>query len=142
MIQPGVKCIYALLPLLYLGSMFPKLSLLSLYLRIFMDRSVRIWTFIAMGFVTACGLTFTLGGLFACQPVQFFWNRLLSGHCMNLNTFYRVNTPINIIVDVAILIIPMPALWKLQAPKKKKIGLTVVFMMGGLYVYFRVLGDD
>ena len=134
--------------------MFPKLSLLSLYLRIFVDRGVRIGTFVAMGFVVVFGLTFTLGGLFACHPVQYFCvsdfgchaviepstaknrysgNRLIpSGHCMSLNLFYRINTPFNIIVDIAILIIPVPALWKLQAPLRKKVGLTFVFSMGGL----------
>ena len=71
-IEPGAKCIYALLPLLYMGACFPKLSLLAMYLRvstqlrvllnfdvlnaniwtkIFVNRGVRIATFITMGFV-------------------------------------------------------------------------------------------
>ena len=33
-IEPGAKCIYALLPLLYMGACFPKLSLLAMYLRV------------------------------------------------------------------------------------------------------------
>lgn len=129
----GSKCIYSLLPLLYTGSMFPKLSLLFLYRRIFPSRAMRIATLITMCAVLAAGIAFTLVGLFACWPVPYFWDRSIpGGRCISLNTFYRTETPINILVDGAILLLPMPALWKLQAPRSRKVGLTIVFITGGL----------
>ena len=52
-ITPSSKIIYAQLPLLYLGAMFPKLSLLSTYLRIFPGQSMRITVYITLALVVS-----------------------------------------------------------------------------------------
>lgn len=40
----------------------------------------------------------------------------------------------NIVTDLAILIVPIPVLSKLQLPRKKKVGLILIFAAGSLYV--------
>ena len=72
-------------------------------------------------------------GMFACRPVESFWNPFLEGaSCINLGLFYRINTPIILALDVIALVIPWRPLWSLQASKAKKLGMICVFLTGGL----------
>jgi hypothetical protein len=41
---------------------------------------------------------------------------------------------LNIISDVAVLLLPQPQVWKLQMPLKRKIGVSIIMMLGVLYV--------
>ena len=39
---------------------------------------------------------------------------------------------INLIIDVIVIVLPMPSLWKLQMPWPKKIGICAMFGLGTL----------
>lgn len=42
----------------------------------------------------------------------------------------------NLILDLSVIILPMPMLWSLQMPFWKKMGITAMFSIGALYVLF------
>lgn len=87
---PTLKAIYAAEQLLYAGFTFPKLSMLFLYLRVFEARWSRIAAWVLIGITTACWIAFSLTAAFLCQPVSYYWDRLLpGGHCINIDTFWR-----------------------------------------------------
>lgn len=52
--------------------------------------------------------------------------------CMSTYKLLYASGPINLITDLAILILPMPILTSLRLPKKQKIILIVLFATGGL----------
>lgn len=87
--------------------------------------------------MSAVVITWWFGNFFAdlliCIPVQHNWNQNIRGaHCGNHRLLYIV-TPIPwIVTDLAILILPIPMAWSLQMPRKQKIALTGVFLLGGL----------
>jgi hypothetical protein len=39
---------------------------------------------------------------------------------------------INIAVDLVIMVLPLPTVWSLQLPKRQKLALSGVFMLGTL----------
>lgn len=116
------------------GITFPKISILVLYLRIFIDHRVRIatWTVMAVviGHFVITGIicTFTI-----CQPFAYKWDKTIpGGHCANLMAAYKYISIPNIITDLAILGLPYSTLRQLRTGKIQKFGIFVTFMTGGL----------
>jgi hypothetical protein len=58
------------------------------------------------------------------------WDLNLLSYCNHLATPGLVQAGMNIAVDVAIIILPLPVIYKLHMPLEKKIGLAVVFATG------------
>lgn len=132
-LEPTSKAIYAAEQLFYAGFTFPKLSLLFLYLRVFEGRWFRLTTWTLIGITTCCWVVFALIAAFLCQPVSYYWDRLIpGGHCINVDTFWRAIPPFNIFTDVVALILPVPMVWKLEASKMKKLGVIFIFLTGGV----------
>ncbi|KAI9680045.1 MAG: hypothetical protein M1817_005061 [Caeruleum heppii] len=111
---------------------FIKISILLLYLRIFPAHRFRqiVWAGIA---VLVCILiSHTLVCIFACRPVQGFWKTDVSSKCINAVRFYWAQATLNVITDVFILLLPIPATWSLRITRRQKVGLSGLFMLGGL----------
>lgn len=111
----------------------PKLSMLSMYLGILTTKSYR-----RIVYVLAVNLimTFIVGGLtgsLGCQPLAFFWDPTIpSGHCIDINAFFRWISLPNILTDVAMLVLPQPLVWTLKVTRHHKIGLTLTFLTGSV----------
>lgn len=118
--------------LIYIASvMFPKLAVLSLYIRLFMN-PVRQISYITGVFVVATFVAGLLMFAFSCQPFKYNWDRTIAGgHCINTNKSYAFFSIPNLLSDVAILLLPLLPLWKLQIPRSTKLGLLVTFILGG-----------
>lgn len=115
---------------------FIKLSILLQYLRIF--RPTRQGNlFLYLG-VHACiwiiFLLYFLDIMFEvvmCVPREKIWNPLMTtGHCFDDSAAYRATGIFNVLSDFAILILPIPSVWRLKIPLRKKIGLVSVFSAG------------
>lgn len=72
--------------------------------------------------------------MFACFPIQKFWDHTLDGSCMPNQPFWYINAGGNIMTDAAIFIMPLPVLGALQLRKKQKYFLVGIFSLGFLYV--------
>ena len=117
----------------YLALTFVKSSILCQFLRFLVGPVIRrvCWTILA--FIVAYGAATVSGSIFVCLPVAYFWDKAThGGHCVNLMAFWFTNATFNIVSDIAICILPMPALKSLQLPRKQKYFLIIVFAMGGL----------
>ena len=127
---PTLQSIFSLVLLLIPGFTFPKISILTLYLRLFRGKFTRILTWIVMGAACAEGLAYFIATVASCQPVAFFWDKTMEppGHCIDLRLFYRSFGIPNIVIDVFILAIPFPSVWNLHVPTTRKIGLSVLFL--------------
>ncbi|CAF9925595.1 MAG: hypothetical protein ALECFALPRED_003175 [Alectoria fallacina] len=70
---------------------------------------------------------------FQCSPRAKIWNPLLPGHCFTDSyTLEFVTTVLNVISDVAVLVMPVLWVWKLQMAWKRKLGLSLIFASGVL----------
>ena len=72
-----------------------------------------------------------------CTPRRReFWNSpAVIKRCEEEGFYAVVQGPFNILIDFYILYLPIPVLLKLQLRKKKKIGVTSIFMTGSMYDY-------
>ncbi|KAJ5999569.1 hypothetical protein N7451_007379, partial [Penicillium sp. IBT 35674x] len=89
--------------------------------------------------VVIWGTTAIIGNTFQCWPIQYFWIKHISGHCMKgQNTFFLVIGSLSVLGDVLILCLPLPIVWKLHAPMRQKIEITLLFSIGCLVCVFSI----
>ena len=117
------------------GTVFPRLSVVALYLRIFSGRSVRVSCWALIVFIVAYGFAFNLAAIFACSPVRFFWDKTIEGgKCFNIQLFFQISTLPLIVSDIPLLLLPIPQVLKLEMTRDRKVGVLLTFFTGGLYV--------
>lgn len=66
-----------------LGIAFAKLAILVQYLRVFVGKWTRVASWATIVFIVTCCLVCLFGGIFACTPIEKFWNPSLPGTCIN-----------------------------------------------------------
>lgn len=128
------QCYFAATMLFVVSAAAIKLSILFFYHRIFPTRvfrnvSIAIGVAVIAWFVLYVFLIF-----FACIPLEYFWDKTLpGGHCVNIDdTSYYGTSPPDIVTNIAILILPVPYLWKLQMHRAKKVAIMAIFVLGSL----------
>lgn len=110
-----------------------KISILFLYRRIFfvVHRFKQyINVFIAVLFSYLFSTLFV--DIFICWPVSKVWNPSLEGKCLDYLKLFYATASLNVFFDVLILASPMPLVWRLNATLKLKLGLSFIFILGGL----------
>ena len=125
----GASCTYLLALLGY------KMSIMFMYLRIFdVDQLFRYCTWAVM-FVTFGYLFSNIWTqIFGCWPVAKSWTPDLPGHCiLILKADYGYGS-LNIITDLLIFVLPLPMIWRLQLSPRDKLGVSVIFVTGSMYV--------
>ena len=131
---------FLVVSLLYLAAVvFPKLALLAIYLRIFVQPRFRKACYILATLLIANWVGNTVAALLMCKPLQYLWDQtitrdhtLTGGHCFHINVWVRWASLINIVTDVAMLVLPLPVIWKLHTSRSVKIGLTITFATGSV----------
>ncbi len=113
--------------------LFIKLSFLFQYYRVLAVQTRMRYIYIAsIVVVGGWALSQVLVGIFACNPVSGFWDSSIKAKCIpNIPQWY-INAGGNIITDVLVFALPLPAIWRLQLPKASKIVLLFVFSLGFL----------
>ena len=107
-----------------------------LYYRLFGTKgSFRIAICITGAIVWGWAISIVLESFLLCSPVEFNWNPTLpSGKCGNRNVAFVMAGVLNMVTDLMVMALPLPYIWGLQLPLGRKIGLTLVFCLGLLYV--------
>ena len=81
----------------------------------------------------AWGIAVIFVTIFQCTPVRAAWDKTIPGEqCFDLEHFVIGTNVPNIIADAAIIMLPMPLIWKLQLSVMRKVGLVVVFLLAAL----------
>lgn len=107
-----------------------KLAVLALYMRIFTTPTFKRWA-ISLGIIDICfGITFLVVFITHCSPVSQQWAPVPWGWCRSLTSAELSSISSNLVLDTAIVILPMPWLWNLHMPLGKKIVVMVMFSFG------------
>ena len=94
---------------------------------------MRLATYIIGAIMWGFGIATTIVDLAMCTPVNFFWDKTVpGGRCINQNAFYITGSSVQLLTDIVILVIPLPAVWSLQINIAKKIALSIIFLLGSL----------
>ena len=76
------------------------------------------------------GVIFALLTLFQCHPVQQFWDLEILGKRTNAIASFQAETSFSLATNVAILIMPMPVIWRLQLALRRRLLLIGIFAIG------------
>lgn len=108
-----------------------QLAILTLYLRLFgVKKWVRYSSYFLISIVVLYELTFFITQLLTCRPLSKFWTPTEPGKCFNQNAFCAAMGLIHVIIDFAIVFLPMPLIWMLQTSTSNKMILTAVLGVG------------
>jgi hypothetical protein len=109
-----------------------KLSILCLYLRIFIQPWFRRTCWSCVIAVSTYALASIIATIFQCTPIPHLWDKTTypTATCINVTAFWYANAIYNVITDIVILASVPGVVWKLKLPFRQKLGLTVVFGLG------------
>ncbi|KAJ5963480.1 Major facilitator superfamily domain general substrate transporter [Penicillium vulpinum] len=127
------KANYAFTVLYNPALMAVKTSILVFYMTLTRNQKVfRCANYVTLFVVNAAGLALTFVNVFQCNPVGAVFLSDIPAHakCTDIVTLYLSSSPVNIITDLAILLLPMPLLTTMRLPFKQKIILVITFSFG------------
>lgn len=113
-----------------LASVFNKLAILAMYNRIFTTPQFRRWSYIISAIVVAYCISFFCVYMTNCEPIDYMWNPTPGGSCRDGAISDYSTLAINLFLDLAIFILPLPTLWSLQMASRKKVVVTIMFSFG------------
>lgn len=110
----------------------PKFSALFFYRRIF-DRT-HVWFTRLVHLLVFCNAGWLVAAwclnLFQCHPIQKAWNPEVPGKCLpSWNIFFGTSLS-STLIDVCIVVLPVPLLLRLRTAWKRKLLVTSVFIWG------------
>ncbi|KAI1095501.1 hypothetical protein F5B19DRAFT_439760 [Rostrohypoxylon terebratum] len=132
-LREGGEIFFTIQILWAISSSLVKLSILFFYQRVFgILRYVRFiaWFLIALVIIWMIGVT--IAHALECTPIAKSWDVSLPGHCLDTVSLYMVGSISDVVMDFLILILPLPAIARLQMPMSRKIELVLIFALGGL----------
>jgi hypothetical protein len=113
-----------------------KLSVLAFYLRIFTVSprfSILCWMNVVLCICLV--IPFLFISIFQCIPVSNAFKIAPGpGYCVNLNAATWSHSAFNVFQDVVIVVMPILEVMRLQMSWRKKLGVSIIFLLGGLYV--------
>ncbi|KAI0470745.1 hypothetical protein GGR56DRAFT_660360 [Xylariaceae sp. FL0804] len=108
-----------------------KLSVLCLYLRVFVEKKIRITAKIAIGVVLAGTFGNFLQPWLMCQPFQALYDPTITdAKCGDELASLVAMGVFQVVTDFVILGLPLLSLWKLKMRPRRKLALMGVFLVG------------
>ena len=130
----NIMFFYFLGEIFYLSALaVNKISILCFLLRVFPGKEFRRLVYIAMFLCAGYGLAFVFATIFQCSPVPYAWIQLedpLGGKCNNIHLQGWTSAGFNIALDLLVLGLPLPNLYRLQMSIKKKVMIMFMFSLG------------
>ena len=113
--------------------MATKTSILIFYLRLSRNtqKILRIASYATLAVVNVAGVVLTFLNAFQCHPVTAAYDpSVQDAKCISIVTLYLCSAPVNIITDLAILVLPIPVLTGMRLPQRQKTVLVFTFALG------------
>ena len=114
------------------GIYFAKAAILTLYLRIFatgMRMRVLIYSALVVLFLVYFAMI-PVATVYCTPRTGESWDLMLLERCHTTATTAIVQGVLGVVSDMYIFVLPLPVIFNLQLPFRKKIGLALVFMAG------------
>lgn len=118
--------------------LFAKAAILLEWIRIFVPRGMRnrfFWSAsILLTINTLLYIAATVAVVCSCIPPRREWNPFIEGTCLDRKVLDATAAIFNLVVDIAIIVLPQRKIWSLQMTTSRKLGVSVVFSFGVLCV--------
>ncbi|KAH7309897.1 hypothetical protein B0I35DRAFT_482624 [Stachybotrys elegans] len=117
------------------GAASSKVMVLCLYLRIFPVDQFRRQCYAVLILVAIYYVAFTISTATLCRPASYFWTNWnpeleTVGKCGNIYLHIMFSFIASAILDLAIFLMPIPQVLKLQMTLKKRIAICCIFATG------------
>ena len=123
--------------MLYISSLATtKISMLLFYLKVFPQRYFRVCTWVLIGLNVVYALVYDFLLTFQCHPIPGVWRSWdgeYEARCISINLIGWTAAAINILLDLLVIILPLPELLRLSMSLKKKVQIVSMFAVGFLY---------
>jgi hypothetical protein len=115
-----------------------KASALLFYARIFLNRQYSTSFTYSLYVVHALNIAWFVGivlsSAFMCKPIAKSWNPFLEGTCGSTPALWLGSAIPSVVIDLIILMLPLPMIWTLKMSIARKSGITAIFVCGYWYV--------
>ncbi|KAI8935591.1 hypothetical protein NX059_008158 [Plenodomus lindquistii] len=107
-------------------------TFLTFFLRLSPNRKFRLWVGVGYGLNIGMLITTMFFIVFQCVPISAAWNTLARIKAQCVDQHFSVHGPgvVNTLLDIYVFVLPIPTLWNLQMPRRKKIAIMSVFAFG------------
>lgn len=124
---------HLIIPVLYILSVnLSKGAIVQMFLRILKTGWARHAT-IAVGVILILQtIAILLTIIFQCQPLSTVWTTLKRDSCIDIQSFFAYSSIPNIVTDIAILVLPLPSIWNMNASVQLKFGITITLLTGSM----------
>lgn len=109
-----------------------KLSIAVQYQRIFTGGKTNMAVWGTIIFIVANTIQSFFINLFFCTPVRKSWQPDVQGSCLNKKRVWFTYAGANILASFLLILIPIPAIMKLQMQWRTKVALLCIFSLGGV----------
>ncbi|ETS78334.1 hypothetical protein PFICI_10396 [Pestalotiopsis fici W106-1] len=121
------------------GTLFIKWTYLFQYLRVFRNvKAMRIAYWVCIVLTGAWYAFQVFGFMFSCNPVAGFWDKSIKSTC-NITSkigsttgFFYVNAAGTLVIDIVVLVLPIPTIWNLKLRTRQKWAIFGIFAVGGI----------
>jgi hypothetical protein len=110
-----------------------KVSILMLYYRMSQARPFFRYSTLVVGAVVVLnGIVLTFLNLFQCRPVAAAFNdeNFDTAKCIDILSLFLCSAPVNVITDIAILVLPLPMVTAMRLDIRQRVALIATFLTG------------
>lgn len=104
-----------------------RLSILALYKELFPKSTFRRVASLLQLLVSLVLTTQIMGECLICRPFRKLWDNNVRGVCGDFSKANLSAAAINLVLDILVVLLPLPIVWRLQMSKQKKVGISVTF---------------
>jgi len=117
-----------------------KASILLFYRRLFGTN----WAWkLCMSLVVGYWVAIVIAWFAGCRPASYFWEQFTNpeadGVCMNTSLFYFVNGICAMLIDVFILLVPIPTIYHLRMRRSQKVAVSGILLLGAFVCIASIL---
>uniref|UniRef100_A0A093VQP1 Rhodopsin domain-containing protein n=1 Tax=Talaromyces marneffei PM1 TaxID=1077442 RepID=A0A093VQP1_TALMA len=113
-----------------MGIGFTKISILTLYYRVFVNKTFRQVVIVLMVYVSLYTVATTVATILQCIPIKRAWDRTVPGTCVQPTAQWYSYAALNMTAEVIMFFLPMPMLKRLHVPRQQKVDLFLIFAVG------------
>ncbi|KAH8667107.1 hypothetical protein BX600DRAFT_436472 [Xylariales sp. PMI_506] len=119
------------MPIIYpLYLIFAKMSLMIFYTRLSPVRVYQIAAWFGVFIALGSNISLTFATTFPCRPLEVAWDPLLTGTCIDRSASYKATAILGLVLDVYLIVLPIPIVVGLQMHWQQKVGLIAMFAVG------------
>ncbi|KAL9081867.1 MAG: hypothetical protein Q9159_006943 [Coniocarpon cinnabarinum] len=140
----GLKLLWAAEVIYDIGITMLRVSAVLFYGRVFQHDGTlwRYWIWGSVALNIAWLIAFVTVAIVQCLPIHAFWSRLTmlpwTYTCLSTRSVQLSNGITSVVMDLWVLILPLPKLWRLQMPLTKKILIICIFICGYSVIVFTI----